>query len=439
MNFKKFFLFLMSFSICLTFLSAQENDEQDKTTETLVLTIEDAVQLAKKNNVSIKIAENTLNNLKTQNKYSWNSVSPTLSASGKITDDIEAESSSVDITGAVSLSLKTNVYSDIMGAKLNYEKGLITYNEAVRKIELSVRKSFYNLIYQKENLVLQNRSLETSKTQYLNNQEKFKNGKISELDALTSRVNYESKKPTVESAEITYQNDFASFKQVLGISQNTKVELNGSLDSFLELKEIAFESLPKVEKPSPDVQSAEYDVKIAENSLLDSRFSAYSPSITGSYSYGKTKKSSVNDWNTTNQLSVGLSVPLDGVLPWSAKSVSIKTKKNSLDTAEKTLENAKTTVAVQTESYIRKINQAIKQLDSLKETEKLANQTYQMTLTAYNYGKTDFLSLQNANDSVLSAGVNLKNQAYTLVSTILDLENVLGLEFGTLENNEINK
>lgn len=89
---------------------------------------------------------------------------------------------------------------------------------------------------------------------------------------------------------------------------------------------------------------------------------------------------------------------------------------------------------MQTESYIRKINQAVKQIDSLKATEELANQTYQMTLTAYNYGKTDFLSLQNANDSVLSAGVNLKSQAYTLISTILDLESVLGLEFGTLEN-----
>lgn len=56
-----------------------------------------------------------------------------------------------------------------------------------------------------------------------------------------------------------------------------------------------------------------------------------------------------------------------------------------------------------------------------------------MNLTAYNYGKTDLLSLQSASDSVLSAGVNLKSQAYTLISTILDLEDVLGLEFGTIE------
>lgn len=423
MNLKGIFLLFLPF-LLMNVLSAQKK----------ILTIDDAVQLAKENNISLKTAENTLDNLELLNKYSWNSVSPTASLSGNLSDDIESDSSSFSFSGSVNLNLKTNLYSEIKGAKLNYEKGLLTYNEAVRKIELSVRKSFYNLIYQKENLVLQKRSLETSKTQYLNNQEKFQNGKISELDAFTSRVNYESKKPVVESAEINFQNDLATFKQLLGISQQTEIELDGSLDEILNLKEISFGLLPKVDEPAPDVKSAEYNVEIAKNSLLDSRFSAYAPTVTGSYSYGKSKNSNQDDWTTTNKLSVGISVPLDGVLPWSARAVNIKTNKNALDTAEKNLEDAKTTVAVQTESYIRKINQAVKQLDSLKSTEELANQTYQMTLTAYNYGKTDFLSLQNANDSVLSAGVNLKSQAYTLISTILDLENVLGLDFGTLEN-----
>lgn len=423
MNLKGIFLLFLPF-LLMNVLSAQKK----------ILTIDDAVLLAKENNISVKTAENTLDNLELLNKYSWNSVSPTASLSGNLSDDIESDFSSFSFSGSVNLNLKTNLYSEIKGAKLNYEKGLLTYNEAVRKIELSVRKSFYNLIYQKENLVLQKRSLETSKTQYLNNQEKFQNGKISELDAFTSRVNYESKKPLVESAEINFQNDLATFKQLLGISQQTEIELDGSLDEILNLKEISFGLLPKVDEPAPDVKSAEYNVEIAKNSLLDSRFSAYAPTVTGSYSYGKSKNSNQDDWTTTNRLSVGISVPLDGVLPWSTRSVNIKTNKNALDTAEKNLEDAKTTVAVQTESYIRKINQAVKQLDSLKSTEELANQTYQMTLTAYNYGKTDFLSLQNANDSVLSAGVNLKSQAYTLISTILDLENVLGLDFGTLEN-----
>lgn len=429
-NIKRTFLCIIAvLSAGLLFSQAPEKSE-------LLLTIDDAVKLAKENNISVKMAENTLSNLKIQNRYSWNSVSPTLNLNGSYSNDIEKDVSSIGVTGSVNLSLKSNLFSEINNARLNYQKGSLSYSEALRSVELLVRKSFYSLIYQKENLALQKRNLETSYEQYCNNQEKFRNGKISELDAFTSQVNYESKKPSVEAAEISLKNDIAAFKQVLGLSQDVQIELKGSLDEILKFKEISMDKLPLSSSPAPEVKSAEYDVKLAKNSLLDSRFSAYSPSITGGYSLGKSKKSSSDEWTTTNQLSAGVFIPLDGYLPWSTKAVNVAAKKNSVKNAELTLENAKTSLAVETESYIRKINQAVKQLDSLKSTEELAQKTYQMTKTAYNYGKTDLLSLQNAGDAVLSAGVNLKSQAYSLLCTVLELEKTLGLEFGSLEKIE---
>ena len=423
------FALIISWSIFPAFAA----DDVQKSDEVLKITLEESVLLAKENNISIKTAQNSLKDLKTTSTYSWNSVSPTATISGSASQDFENDIKSVGVTGRVSMGLKTNLYSDIRGAKLQYEKGLITYSQAERAVELSVRKNFYNLLYQQENLELQKQSLATAKEQYEQNQEKFRNGKISELDTLTSRVNYETKKPAVESAEITLQNSLASFKQILGLDQKQEIKLDGSLDDVLSVKAVSIESLPKNDTPAPDVQSAEYDLKIAKNNLLDSRFSAYSPSISASYAYGKSAVYESESVNTTNALSVEVSIPLDGYLPWSTRGINVSTKKNSVDTAEKKLEDVKTTVAVQTESYIRKINQAISQVESLKATLNLAEQTYKMNLTAYNYGKTDLLSLQSASDSVLSAGVNLKSQAYTLISTILDLEDVLGLDFGTIE------
>lgn len=400
--------------------------------EARTLTVEQAVELAKENNISIKVAKKSLKNLETVNKYSWNSVAPVATVKGDFNDNFEDDVTSVGITGSISMGLSANLYTSIQSAKLNYQKGLLTYNQAVRQIEHSVRKSFYQIIYEQENLVLQKRNLSTSREQYENNQEKFKNGKISELDAFTSRVNYESKKPKVESAEMTLQNDLSAFKQILGLSQSEEIKLKGNLDEVLNMKPLKLESLSEEQLVAPDVQSAEYDVDIAKNTLLGSRFSAYGPSVTGSYSYGKSKRSTLDSASTTNQLSVGVTVPLDGALPWSLKAATVAANKNALETAEMKLDNAKTTVAVQTESYVRKINLAVSQISSLKQTEELAQQTYQMRRTAYNYGKTDLLTLQNASDSVLSASVELKNQAYALISTILDLESVLGIEFGTL-------
>ena len=249
---------------------------------------------------------------------------------------------------------------------------------------------------------------------------------------MTSRVSYEQQKPTVEQAETTFTNDIAAFKQVIGIDQRIPVKLEGSLDEVLSITGISFQSLPERNVPAPDIQDAQKAVEIARNGILSQRFSAYAPSITASYSYGKTNRSNVDDIATTNSLSVGVTIPLDGYLPWSSSAVNIAAKKNELEAAKLTLENTKTSTAVQTENYLRKINLAIAQAASLKANVELAETTYEMTKTAYNYGKTDFLNLLNANDAVLSANVSLKSQAYSLISTILELEYLLGIPFGTI-------
>lgn len=424
---KKIFVILYLFSIIIKSFSANN-------TEVKTLTLEEAVKCATENNISIKKQSIALDDVKNKKKFSWNSISPSANINGNYKEDLESESNSIGITGTVSIGLSTNLYTSIQGAKLNYENGLITYEQTCRQIERDVRKSFFNLLYEQENLNLKKQNLETSYSQYKNNQEKFKSGQISELDVMTSRVNYEQEKPSVEQAAIIFKNDIAAFKQILGIEQNIQLELNGSLDDILNIKNISFENLPKTNKPAPEVQSAEKQIEIAKNNLLSQRFSAYSPSITASYNYGKTKTKNINDDITTNSLSIGVSIPLDGYLPWSSSAVNITSQKNNLKSAELNLEDAQTSIAVKTESYLRKINQSISQIESLKANVDLAKETYQMTKTAYNYGKTDLLNLQNANDSVLSANVSLKNQAYTLISTILDLEYILGIQFGTLTN-----
>ncbi len=420
---------LFSISIMLVtgfFCVSQEGQKQ-------TLTIEDAVNLANQNNITIKTSQGSLNLLKAKNTFSWNSVSPSVSVKGSFMDDFENDSMTYGITGTVSMALSTNLISSINGAKIAYESGKLTYEQTCRKIELSVRTSFYALLYEQENLRLQKQNLSTAKSQYEQNQEKFKNGQISELDVMQSRVNYEQKIPTVQSIELQFNNDLATFKQLIGLDQKTELVLDGSLEEILKIKKI---TLPESSTPAPDVVSAEYDVQTAQNNLLASRFSAYGPVISATYNYGKNQTyvgavDSTTD-STTNSLSIGVSIPLDGYLPWSTGAASIASSKVNVENAKMQLENTKTTVAIQTENYIRKINQGIAQVASLQATADLAKQSYNMTKTAYNYGKADFLTLQSASDNVLSSQVSLQNQAYSLISTILNLEYLLGLPYGTL-------
>ena len=403
------------------------------------ITLEEAVNLANENNISIKNAQSELYLLKAKNTYSWNSVSPSGSVSSSFADDFESDVKNFSVSGTLRLALSTNLYTSIVGAKLNYEAGKLSYEQSCRQIELSVRKAFYGLLYEQEYLVLQQRSLETAKSQYEQNTKKFNNGQMSELDVMTSRVNYEQKKPSVEAAALQLKNDFASFKQLLGIPQDQEIELKGSLNEILMVSKV---NLPEELETAPSVASAQYTLENAENTLLASRFSAYGPTVSASYSYGKSKSDGVasamnpsgDDWKTTNSLSLGVSIPLDGCLPWSTSSATVRASKINVESAKRNLENAKTTLEINKENYLRKIELGINQIKSLQQNVDLARTTYTMTKAAYDYGKTDLQSLQSSSDKVLTAEVNLKSQAYSLMGTILDLEYLLGIPLGSSIN-----
>lgn len=399
-------------------------------TEKKVFSIEDAVLYAKENNLDIKISRNDLELSKLKNNTSWNSISPTAEINGNISDDFENDKKDYSVTGSINMKLSANLATSIKGAQLDFESKQLAYTQTVRNVELTVRKKFYELLFENENLALQKRNLETAKTQYERNQEKFKSGQMSELDVMTSRVNYQQKTPDYEKAQVSFQNKMASFKQLLGMDIGQQLEIAGSLDDVLKIKKIY---LDKVEvEAAPDVEIAKNAVESKKNSLLAARFSALGPSISAGYSYGKSRSDSNDEWQTSNKLSLGVRIPLDGWLPWSTGAVSAADSKQNLLNAEKNLEKILISVQVNKDNYVREINHGISLIDSLKANVELADETYDMTRTAYNYGKTDLQSLQRSSDSVMEAGVALKEQAYNLICSILDLENLLGLPFGTL-------
>lgn len=396
------------------------------------LTINDAVESCLKNNISVKKGAITLKDLKYKKNTSWNSVSPTIDLTGGYTNDFENETERLTLSGGISLKLTANLGTQIVLATANYNKGLLTYEELLRQIELSVRKSFTQLLYLKDYVTLEEQYLSTAKEQYENNVVKFNKGQMSELDVATSRLNYEKQKPVLLQAQTNYENSIATFKQVIGLEPNYTIEIDGVLNDVLKLKDISFESLPKVDNPAPAVRQAQYDLEIAKATLSNSRASAYSPVITASYQYGKTKTLDTDTVNTTNQISLSAKIPLDGYLPFSAGGVKIASDKKTLETSILALEDAKRTIATNTQNYIRSANLALSQGHAAQENAKLAQQNYNLTRTSYNYGKTDIIALQKASDELLAAQVSVKNAAYNAIAAILDLEYTLGIPYDSL-------
>lgn len=397
------------------------------------LTPQTAVEYALENNISLKQEKITLGSKERDKKYSWNGVSSSASLSASYTSSIPSKEKSRDTISAgarISATLTPSLYAQVKNAALAYEQQEINYDSAKSTISLSVIKNYYEILYEKENLSLCEKNLETKKNQYKSNLEKFNRGMLNQVDVLSAQINYQNTELTFETQKINLESNIAIFKQTLGIPQDQEVEFSGDFNGLFNFKKITAES---IQINSPSVALLEKQLESARNSLLLNRFKIYGPSLTASYNYSTSYFADGFEKNSNGgSLSVGASIPLDGIMPWSSSAQSINSSKDNIESIELKLENEKESIRIKTESLVKKINQCVDNLKVRKDSIKLAETNYDMTLKAYNYGTRDLLTLQSAQDSLLSSKVNLIAEANTMVASICELENICGMNPGTL-------
>ena len=409
----------------LSFLPAQE----------MTLTVEDACTIALKENVSVKRSQIQLNQKERNSKYSWNSVSPSVSANASISKPLPGETGSDKSTVSAGVSLRStltsNLYSSIQSSRLAFEQQQISYEEACRSLELNVRQVFYYLLYQSENISIQEKALETARKQYDSNLARYNRGLLSRLDVLNAQVSYQNAKLSVDSLKTDYDSSVKSFLNVLGLATTTILNLSGSFDSVLGLKKISLEGK---EINSLSIKSLESKIRSAENSVLASRFSAYGPTLSASYSYNATSRDGGENWNNGGSLSFAASIPLDGVMPWSSSHQNMESAKDNLSDLNMQLENEKEKLQIEIEKCLGKISQIQSGIELRKSSINLAQSSYKMTLESYNHGTRDLLALQTSHDKLLQSRVSLLQEAYNLISQILQLEYICGFDFGSLGN-----
>ena len=412
------------------------------------ITIDDAVNLALQNNLEIKQSKMDLDLLSKKNQYSWNSVSPSISASGGFNGNTPLgdgdTSFSYSLGASLNLNLTPALRTTMKKALLDYQSGQASLETTKRKIELSVRKTFYSLIYFNDNLEIQQRSLETAKQTYEANQVKYRQGRLAELQLLNSQYNYEKKIPDVENLKRNYQSNIDSFKLLLGLALEDEITLEGKLDEAVSVhfdETILQTSLNSIEE-NAQIKALKQQIISTENTIQATKLSSYAPTVSFSVSENTNGSSKENPmsgkgaWEPSSTLSYGVTVrvPLDGYFPWSSGKLNIASSEENLQKLKMNLEQARTQTTLAVKNSYNTILQALTQLELLEKNVELTQKTYDMSKNAYNMGSVDLLSLQQAEDNLYSARYNVQNQKYTILTSILTLEDTVGLPYGTLGN-----
>lgn len=448
----------------ILFAQESKSAESDaKKTETVKLSIEEAVEYALKNSRTLKSSDIDLELKERAAKNSWNVFLPDISASGtmmraseispqyaqyKLTDYPDEESR-WDVVGSVSASWNfTPAYiAKIKIAKAQYEAGKISWEQSQRETITNIKKLYYGLLLQQENLKIKKTTLENARQRMIQAEANFKNGAIPEIQFLKSQVDYENKKPDVDSADQTFIQQIDLLAFMIGMPVGSKIELTSSIDPVY-VKVDAEELLEKYADNDLQIQSLEKNKLAAKLGITASDLSTWIPVVSLNYGWkpmyvngssmglttGNAKAfgfagdiGSDEKWYNSGSLSITLVWNLTNMLPWSANRQNVKDYKQQLAKLEVSLETLRENQKVQVRKAVDTLNQAREQIDAMERNVKVAQRAYDMTVRSYRNGTTERLDLRDTESSLDQAKLGLVNQKFQYISALMDLENTLNV------------
>lgn len=461
------FVFVVFFIFAASILTAEDK-------EIITLTIEDAVDYALKNSKSLKSAAIDLEIKKRASDNAWNTLLPSLSASttaarqNSIESTLQSANSSIGMMQLISaipgaptitvpekfedteenhwavvgsLSFQWNFNLAMLDAikvsKKQYEAGLISWEQTSRDTEVNIRKLFYGILLQQENLKIQKESLENAKSRWEQAEINYRNGIVPRISMLNAKVTYENKKPGVLSAEQGVKQNKELFGFLLGLPYGNPIELVGAIEfSYVDVN--ANELFEKYISQNKDILALKKNKEMLELGIRAKQLSTFTPSFSLNWGYQPTLYA-MGDWYDSDicpgeakdggSLSFTLVYSnLFNMFPWSSNMQGIKDSKQQLVQVNLGLEQLYQNSEIEVHKLCDNLKVAKENIEAMERNVSIAQEAYESTLKAYNAGTQERLELQDSETQLNQAKLGLLNEKYNYVSAVLDLETKLDIK-----------
>jgi outer membrane protein TolC len=433
---------------------------------------EEAVDLSIKNNLSLETSRTNVATKKRASGTSWNQFihsvqvggslvrdNQTSTVSGMIPVDISsfmsipqgtlyavrpysAESPQWHIAGTIQASLNLNLamFENMKRLRIDYQGGLLSYEKAKAQLERDIRKAYHNILLIQENIAVLKGNFTNAERQVQMAQANFNAGLVPELTLLQARVARENMRPAIDQAENGLKLSMAQFAMNLGLDYDTVFELapvTGNID-FIPL-DVA-EMISKAASGKPDIQELRHSMLMLE-SVRKAQIYSLTPSLTLSWNHTSafTKDpwkdswfGGKDNWRKSGSFTLSLGVRLHSLIPFSTDFQAVKNTEDQIKTA--TIGLAQMVYGTEIEIYniILSLEKARVSAEALAQTVNLAEQSYSLTERAYQAGLQDYFQVQNAQQSLHQARVQMLEQQFSYLNSLIDLEYSTGVPFGTL-------
>ncbi|HSW39021.1 MAG TPA: TolC family protein [Acidobacteriota bacterium] len=264
-------------------------------------------------------------------------------------------------------------------------------------------------------------------------------GVVPEYDLIRTDVQVRNLEPELVRAVNSYEGALNYLKLLTGIPMDRRIDIAGTLDDYYhaDIKELELRELSSDFSGNPSVMQIEGQLSIAEKQV-DLERAAYRPSLSlmanRSYqSQGDHLRLWAYDWIKTASLGVTLEIPVfnfhrsDRVRQ---AEISVRQARSQLDFTERSLE-------VEYRTTLDRLAQTRQAIDSQRKNMSQAERVYGIARASYEHGAHTLLDVNDAELALTDARLNYIQVLHDYLTTLLDMEDVLGRELTGFRSKEI--
>ena len=447
----------------------------------VVITLDQALQIALSENIAVKVADKEIERTKYAKRGTYAALFPQIDGSGSYQRTIKRQvvyfdgnpmaglggsssgSGSTSGTGSGSegstsssngggiemgrlntMSFGVSAAMPIINAQL-WESVKITGMDvelAVEKARSSrlnmvsqVKNAYYAALFAKEAFDVYREVYENALNNYYETEKKYNVQKATELDMARAKTNVANAIPNVYNAESSVMLSLWQLKAVMGVDLEMNIDVVGSINDYAGMLEYdtAQHNEISLESNSTMKQLAIQAEELARSIRLKQY--AYIPTLSLAFNFsGNTMFNDVpsSQWNWTPYSTVGLSLQIP-IFSGLKRMNDVKQARNQYQQMQYNITDTERNLKIAIRQSLNTMDTNVKSYSAAEEAVDAAQKAYNIASKSYEVGRATLTDLNDAQLALTQAKLSQSQAIYNFVVAKTSLEQNLGYDFTTEE------
>lgn len=427
-------------------LSAQENAG-----ETVVITLEQALEIGLSENLSVKVADMEIERTGFAKKGTYASLFPSIDLSTSYQRTIKKQAmfmsmgegqepmkievgmfNTINAAASVAMPLvNAQLWQSLKISGLDVELAVEKARSSRLDMVTQVKNAYYAILFAKEARDVYNQVYDNALRNYEETLKKYDAQKASEMDLIRAKTTVENAVPNVYNSESSVVLALWQLKAVLGVDLDMDLDVAGSLSDYSSqmLSDIVENENASLEGNSTMKQLAIQAEQLAQNIKIQ-KYSAL-PSLAASFNFSY--MSMANDvalsefpWIPYSTAGLSLSIP---IFAGGKRYNQIRQAKNQYDQVKLQVENTERQLKIAIRQSLATMETNMKSYYAAQTAVASAQKGYDITEVSYKAGRSTLIELNDAQLALTQSKLAESQAIYNFLTAKAQLEQTLGHDF----------